>query len=197
MTLSAQLQRRGLLAVALIAFALVGARQWVRLQRRAAEESVLNFERPAPRQAPAMLLVGADGSQRPLADTLGKPVLVHFWATWCPPCRRELPSLLDLGRRLEAEGRARFVAISVDDDWGPVRTFFGGQVPSEVVMDGRDAAAETWQLALLPETYLLAPDGTTRLRFVGPRDWTDERAADVLLEAAAGQESPGAGQTAR
>jgi thiol-disulfide isomerase/thioredoxin len=184
-----RIQRRALIALAVVAAALVGGRQWVKRQRRAAEESVLNFDRLSHQAAPAMDLIGADGSRRSLASTTGKPTLVHFWATWCPPCRRELPSLLELGHRLEADGRVQLVAITVDDDWAPVRAFFGGNVPPEVVMDGHDAAAATWKLSLLPETYLLAPDGTTRVRFVGPRDWSADGAAEALLE----QVQPGDG----
>jgi thiol-disulfide isomerase/thioredoxin len=177
-------QRRAVLALAAAGVALVVGRQWVKGQRRAAEESVLNSDRLSHQAAPRMVLVRADGSQLRLEDMTGKPTLVHFWATWCPPCRRELPSLLELGRLLKAEGRAQLVAITVDDDWGPVREFFGGGVPPEVVMDSRDAAAATWQLSLLPETYLLGADGSTRLRFVGPRDWSATGVTEVLLEQA-------------
>lgn len=172
---------RALAVLALAALAAFVGRAWLRDQRRAAEESVHAFERVAAEPAPEMLLLSADGARRRLSDSQGKPVLVHFWASWCPPCRRELPALLSLAGRLA--GEIELVAITVDDDWAPVRSLFGGQIPAEIAMDASDTASATWQLELLPETYLLAADGTRRLRFVGPRDWSDASAADVLRAA--------------
>ena len=165
-----------------VAVVVMAGRAWVKHQRRAAEESVRNVELVSGRTAPAMLLVGADQTRRRLEES-GKPVLLHVWASWCPPCRRELPSLLALGQRLA--GDIELVALTVDDDWAPVRDFFGGEVPSSVVMDANDRASAAWQLELLPETFLIGPDGSVRLRFVGPRNWSDASAVEVLHAALA------------
>src|SRR5512133_3382268 len=92
--------------------------------------------RPSPAQAfgidranvaaPAFELAALDGSRVSLAALRGQVVFVNFWATWCPPCREEMPSMVRLGEELMAKypGKFRMVAVSVDEGWAPVREYF-------------------------------------------------------------------------
>ena len=140
-------------------------------------------ERVEPRPAPELTLSGKDGARRRLSDYRGRPVLLHFWATWCPPCKAELPALLALGRELDREGGARVLALATDADWDDVSRFFGGHVPPEVVRDESGAAAKAFEVSVLPDTYLIGAGGALLQRYAGARDWSSDAARELLGEA--------------
>jgi len=151
--------------------------------RRVAREAHFNYEQLPNRPAPQLLLTRLDGTTRQLGESTGRTVLLHFWATWCPPCREELPGLLDLGRDPSLADQIEVIAVSLDSEWGPVSEFFGGRtIPAEVVRDGSGASKANYDLTTLPDTYLLGGDGSIRLRFGGARDWRSADARRVLLE---------------
>lgn len=147
---------------------------------RATKEPTFRYEHVSPKPAPDLVLLRPDGTSRKLADLRGKPVLLHFWATWCPPCKEELPGLIELGRELSRDGELQLVALTVDKDWAAVRNFFGGEIPAEVMRDGAGSAADGYEVSSLPDTYLLGADGSVRLRFGGARDWRTKLARDAL-----------------
>lgn len=132
------------------------------------------------RPAPELALVRPDGAPRRLSEFRGKPVLLHFWATWCPPCREELPELLALGRELSKDGRLELLAVTLDEDWATVREFFGGEVPGEILQDKSQQSMRLYELSTLPDTYLVDSDGLLRLRFGGARDWRGEAVHGLL-----------------
>jgi thiol-disulfide isomerase/thioredoxin len=150
--------------------------------RQAPNEAEFSYERLVVRPAPELAFESMDGTARQLRELRGRAVLLHFWATWCPPCREELPGLLALGREQIMAGRLQVVAMSLDADWAPIREFFGDQVPSEVVRDLSGASKTGYDLSTLPDTYLLAADGSVRLRFGGARNWRSPGARRVLLD---------------
>lgn len=186
--------RRKLLVVVTIALAqgaAVLAYRWVERGRETRTQAVPFGYEPAPaRVAPNLTLSGADGSQRQLSDYHGRLVLLHFWATWCPPCKAELPALLQLGRELDREGGARVVALAIDTDWASIERFFGGRIPAEVARDGTGGAARAFDVSALPDTYLVAADGRLLLRFGGARDWSSDAARALLRGAAHGEPLP-------
>ncbi len=162
---------------------IVLAIRWVEREREA--NGVTFPSESVPRKpAPVLELLKPDGSHRTLMDLRGKPVLLHFWATWCPPCKEELPALLELGRELEREGELEVVALAMDPDWTAVREFFDGEIPPEVVRDSTGSAAASYDVSTLPDSYLLGADGSTRLRFSEARDWQTELARDTLRRSA-------------
>ena len=132
--------------------------------------------------APELQLQRPDGSKHALRGFRGKVVLLHFWATWCPPCRKELPALLELGRELSKRGQFKLVALSFDDEWSAIDDFFGGAIPPEVVREEGASASKAYGVSTLPDTYLIAPDGSLRLRFRGTREWRSERAREAILQ---------------
>ncbi|WP_438021056.1 TlpA disulfide reductase family protein [Sorangium sp. So ce315] len=147
------------------------------------EHEQLSGAEPAPDGA----LARPDGSELRLGSLRGRAVLLHVWATWCGPCRAELPALLDLGRELRRDGGIELVAVSVDESWDVVRAFFDGDVPPEVVRSGSPAFARRLGVSTLPDTFLVRPDGTLALRFTGARDWSAPE-AKLLLAGHAGSE---------
>ena len=105
------------------------------------------------------------------ADSLrGRVVLVNIWATWCPPCRKELPTLLE--RAGKSPDRLRVWIVSVDPDWAAVRRYFDDAVPAGVVRDPDGAGSRAYRVTGLPDSYLIDPQGRVVARFAGARNWT-------------------------
>ncbi|HEX4048713.1 MAG TPA: TlpA disulfide reductase family protein [Elusimicrobiota bacterium] len=131
------------------------------------------------RKAPALALPGLDGRAISLADYSGKVVLVDFWATWCPPCREELPALAELDRTFAPKG---FSVLGVAMDEGgakTVREFFAGRpVPYPIALDASGDAPAGWDVPGLPTAYLIGRDGAVRRSWVGAKD-ADELRAEI------------------
>lgn len=110
-----------------------------------------------------------EGAGRERREAPAGPYLLHFWASWCAPCRRELPALLEAARELDVA----VVALSTDDDWRPVSAFFAGPPPPEVLREPNGRLARTLGVSALPDTYLIDAEGRAIRRIAGARDWTD------------------------
>ncbi|TAK30209.1 MAG: TlpA family protein disulfide reductase [Myxococcaceae bacterium] len=120
--------------------------------------------------APALEFLHPDGRPMALADLRGRSVLVHFWASWCPPCRRELPALLDAyGPRADAP--LTLLLVATRDDRAAVERFWGVHVPDPVVLDPGGNGARRFGVTTLPDTFLVSPDGHLLARYRGPQDW--------------------------
>ncbi len=148
--------------------------------------------------APAIDLAALDGSRVTLASARGEVVVVNFWATWCPPCRDEMPSMLRLGQELAKRfpGRFRMVAVSVDEDLAAVRAYFDtppfSGVPAGLTIahDPDQAVTRAYYCTArgtcpdlkFPETYIVDKGGRLIAYIVGPRDW-DHPGARAFLEA--------------
>jgi len=127
------------------------------------------------RPAPELAYRDASGVERRLSDLRGRPVLVHFWATWCPPCRDEMPLLLEHA----ATSSQVVLAVSTGETPEVVRGYFDGSWPAAVVVaDG--PSVHGIGVNALPETWLVDPTGRLRLRFVGARDWTSPSLRSLL-----------------
>lgn len=168
-----------LVVVALMTLQALAVVGYSRVTRRRARNAVsFPYEQLPASLGPDLQLVSADGSTRSLSSWRGRPVLLHFWATWCSPCTRELPAILALARREGFE----LVALSLDKDWAPVRAFFREHVPPEVMMSREGSAAACYEVSSLPDTYLLGGDGSMRLRMSGARDWESSQAQKILQQ---------------
>jgi len=108
------------------------------------------------------------GTKKPLKIGT-RPTLVHVWATWCPPCREELPGLLSLAD----EGELDVVAISLDPEWKAMEEFFGGRPPPQVVLGDAEQIQPSLKVHTLPVTFLVGSDLGLKLRFEGAQDWED------------------------
>lgn len=127
----------------------------------------------APAPAPALRLADLDERMHDLAGLNGKLVVVNFWATWCPPCRREMPSLERLRQRLEARGLT-ILAVNVGEDADTVFAFTGQLEPSpgySLLLDRDSAVMQSWKVRGLPTTYVVDPQGRMIYRAVGGREF--------------------------
>ena len=161
--------------------ALVGV-YWLIEQRRAADErSGGGLGTAAPERIdiplPRLGLRARDGRRVEIAE-LRRPTLVHFWATWCPPCREELPSLLALPETHAVD----VVAVALDREWAAVDRFLSGGDTLAVVLGDAEEAERTLGVRHLPVTFLVAPGGSVRLRFDGARDWAAPRFVEPWIE---------------
>src|SRR5688500_13036234 len=139
--------------------------------------------KPSSGAAPALKLADLEGRRHDLAAYRGKVVLINFWATWCEPCRDEMPSIERL--RASLEGRP-FVVLAVNLAEPPSRIRgFLEKVPVRftVLLDADTKTAKAWQAKLLPATYIVGPDGAIRYQHLGELDWSKPavRAAIMAL----------------
>jgi cytochrome c biogenesis protein CcmG/thiol:disulfide interchange protein DsbE len=120
------------------------------------------------RQAPAIAGQTIDGDSYDLAASRGRYTLVNFFATWCVPCIREHPELVAFAERHTAAGDADVVSVVYDSTPSKVQEFFaanGGDWPVVEDPDGRIALS--YGVSGVPESYLIAPDGTVVFKLVG------------------------------
>lgn len=169
-------------AVVAVQAALVAA--YVAVERsRGAPVPGFSFERLSGTEvAPAIQLEARDGRVR--TWRAGGPTLVHFWASWCAPCRTELPALLEASRAVAGEGGFELVAVSVDDSWPAIEDFFGGEVPAEIARAREPDAARRFGVGPLPDSFFVATDGKLVARYRGARQWQAPAARSHLLELA-------------
>lgn len=132
---------------------------------------------------PAFDLPGMDGQIHRLGDYAGSPLLVNFWATWCPPCRAEMPDLQALQHRLGARG-LRVLGISVDEDANLVREFLlNYPVGFPVLLDSRRVLAEgLLRLNSYPTSCLVGRDGVVVEVIYGTRPWADDANAGLIAQ---------------
>lgn len=125
--------------------------------------------------APSFTLQTTKQETFALSDYRGKVVLVHFWATWCPPCVEELPQLEKLYRSLQGKD-LEILAVSVDDNADRSVTPFLAKhkVSFPVLFDPGGVVARKYGTIKFPETYVLDRSGMVRFKVIGPLEWTSQ-----------------------
>lgn len=128
----------------------------------------------------SIALPSLDGPTQELARLRGRVVLVHFFATWCEPCRAEMASLRELHAQLAGRPFV-IVPISVAEANGAVRRFFADDPPPFAILLDRDrAVAKAWSIQTLPSTVVLDHDLQPRFIAEGDVDWTRPDVRDTL-----------------
>jgi peroxiredoxin len=130
--------------------------------------------------APDFTLPDTHGRLHRLADYRGRPVIVNFWATWCPPCREEIPSMNRAWRELRAAGIV-LLAVDVGEDADTVFVFTA-DYPAEfpLLLDESGEVIDQWPVKGLPTSYVIAPDGTLAYRAIGGRAWDDPELLNAI-----------------
>ena len=136
-----------------------------------------------PLAAPGFTLPDMDGEMHALDDFRGKVVMLNFWATWCPPCRREMPSMQRLYEKYHERGLA---VIAVNQFEDPDLVFeFTGRLSLEptfpILFDRESRVSEQYRVKGLPTTYLLDKAGRIHFRAIGGREF-DHPEVEALIE---------------
>ncbi|MCA9528364.1 MAG: TlpA family protein disulfide reductase [Myxococcales bacterium] len=125
--------------------------------------------------APDIEVKTKDGGTLKLSDLRGKVVFVNFWATWCPPCRAEVPDLEKLAAEMK-HSPFEVLAVSSDQGFEDIDAFFEGRPTAlRIGLDAEQRWAAVYGTEKLPETYVVDRKGRLRLRFVNVHPWTDSR----------------------
>ena len=136
---------------------------------------------PAKQATPALDLTDLQG-QRWTSETLkGRVVVLNFWATWCAPCKEELPSLQTLHEL--SGGNPVVLGINVRENASQVRRYLAATgLTLPVVLDPQAELAKRYSVSVYPTTLLIAPDGQIRWRVLGEVDWAGPEAGRWIGE---------------
>lgn len=117
-----------------------------------------------------------------LSDFRGQVVLINFWATWCPPCRREMPSMERMWKKIKGKG-VQVLAIDVGEDADTIFEFLGTYpVNFPLLMDRDGRVVKKYPVTGLPTSYIIDPEGKVIYRAVGSREWDDPKLYEQLLQ---------------
>lgn len=140
---------------------------------------------PVPSQyasPPELRLKDLDGRPRALSDFLGRVLVVNFWASWCIPCVKELPSMQVARNRLAAEP-FEFIAVNVGEDAGQVAAFLQRFDPSlvfPVLLDDNMIVTKQWKVRALPTSYIVDRAGRARYMATGARNFDAPEVFSVI-----------------
>ena len=108
-----------------------------------------------------------------LHDFRGKIVVLNFWATWCPPCVEEMPSLVALQSKPQVKDKVQIFAVSLDQDESAYKKFLAEyHIDILTVRDPSQESTKHYATTGFPETFIIDANGILRRKFIGPVDWT-------------------------
>ncbi len=130
--------------------------------------------------APDFGLRDLDGREHRLSSYQGRVLIVNFWATWCPPCREEMPSLQRVREQLHGNG-VEVLAVNVGEDEDAILTFTASYpVTFPLLLDEDGRVVDSWPVLGLPTTYVVEPGGRLAYRAVGAREWDDPEIVEQI-----------------
>lgn len=132
------------------------------------------------RDAPPLLLSDLDGESWNIADARGRWLFVHFWATWCGPCREEMPTIQAIYSKFDAS-ELEIVVINTAESEDTVFEFLATVAPDIMpLMDHDGLVTEHWQPRGLPATFFVDPEGRLRYLALGGRPWDTPEYLDFM-----------------
>jgi len=135
-------------------------------------------------EAPDFSLPDLEGNKRQLSDYRGKVVFLNFWATWCKPCKEEMPSMQILWENFKPED---FVILAVSMDRVTTQKDIPPFIESlrltfPVLMDSWGQTDKRYKLTGVPETYIIDQEGILREKVIGPRNWTAPESIETIVQ---------------
>jgi thiol-disulfide isomerase/thioredoxin len=151
------------------------------------KQTIDPLKKPVP--APDYVLHDLNDKVHKLSELRGYVVAVNFWATWCPPCRKELPSMERAYKALRKDG-LRIVGINVGEKWDTVAPFLEDfSITYPILLDTDSSAMSKWSIIGLPTTFFVDRQGRITHRINGGRNWDDtsfRRQLESMLKKSAG-----------
>ena len=126
-----------------------------------------------PKPAPALKLSDMRGAAHDLSQLKGRVVLINFWATWCPPCRREMPSMERLTQQLKGEDFS-VLAVNVGESVNDIELFtsqLDADLSFPILLDRSSQSMQSWKISGLPTTYLVDKKGRVVAGAIGGREF--------------------------
>jgi len=131
----------------------------------------MGMQRKDGAQAHGLTLENLKGKSRALSDFRGKVVFLNFWATWCPPCKAEMPAMEQLYRKFKEKGLV-VVAVNHYENKDKVMDFVSdGGYTFPVLLDGEGVASSSYMVRFLPVTFIIDRAGKLIGQVVGMRPW--------------------------
>jgi thiol-disulfide isomerase/thioredoxin len=121
-----------------------------------------------------------DGEPFELASTKGHWVFLHFWASWCGPCREEMPAIQQLADNIDSED-LQIVMINTAEDEDTIFEFLANiDVELNTLLDPDGMVTEEWKPRGLPTTFLIDPQGKVKFQAIGGREWGEKKYTDFI-----------------
>lgn len=134
-----------------------------------------------PQLAPSFRLIDLDNKIHTLAEYKGKPLIVNFWATWCRPCRDELPAFNRAWSKVKDQG-IQMLAINIGEDPTAVFSFIQNfPIDFRILLDPKSDELNNWQMQGLPTTYILNTKGEVVYQAIGEREWDNDELLTKVL----------------
>lgn len=175
-----------ILGAAVVVFVALQFAPWQIADKKGVAEAVVALDGEwVDRPAPDFQLPNVDtGQTMTLADFRGKVVFLNYWASFCEPCRREMPSMERLVRQYQGQG-LEMLAISLDPKQEDIHKFMNEFLPGQrsamtVLWDSSGDVSHAYGTELIPETYIIDRDGRIVARFVNSYDWTRPEAKQLI-----------------
>ena len=147
----------------------------------AEEQSRSIYELEKKPVAPDFELKDVDGNIHKLSDYRGKVVIINFWATWCPPCRFELPSMQRAYEKLKQQN-VEMLAVNIGEDADTIFTFTADYpVTFPLLMDIDSKVSNQYPVVGLPTTYIVSPEGRLVYRAIGSREWDEQALLQKII----------------
>ena len=142
------------------------------------ESPVASVGKPAP----DFDTVDMKGNVWSLSKMKGQVVFLNFWATWCPPCREEMPSMQRLYTKLPKD-KFKMIALFNNDKPAAVEGFVAKlDITMPILSDEFNFIGTKYGLTGLPETFIIDKQGVIREKFIGPAEWDSPEVVDMLTK---------------
>jgi len=175
-----------LVALTLVAFLQFGANRSVPadVANEVAAKPPPDGSVAAGKEAADFKLTSLDGQSIALSSLRGKVVFLNVWATWCPPCREEMPAIEALYEKFKDDKNFVVLAVSQDTDGsGPVAAYVKKNgFRFDVLLDPENKVGEAYDVSGIPETFIIDQRGRIVAHHVGPYDWANPEIRDALQE---------------
>lgn len=131
--------------------------------------------------APGVWVRDEAGRTYTLSEMKGSVVFINFWASWCPPCKDEMPSIQGLYDRFKDEKRFRMVTVLYRDDYGKATSYLKeNKFDFPVLTDVEGRTARSYGVTGVPESYIVDKRGILRDKVIGPAEWGSPEKASLI-----------------